>query len=518
MCFFTLVLAFFSVSDKKPVAIFAGKTIFKEDIPENLNLDQYLQNMVFLKLAAEKGYDDSVKARVDRNFEQEIIGKTLRKFSKEASEPSLYDCILFYKNSKKNLKVQLIQTKTFLKALEAYVEVLKGEDFGSMSEKYSFNPALRKSKGLLERPLSWSFSFPLSFRLLFIMGKGDVSFPLKFGVTWNVFKIIEVEDRGGGDIVDRDRMMEEISQPRFVSVVARDKSALFMYKFKNFIPWIANPRINTEGLSLFGRRMLESEEGSGERGIPFKEEDMNVVLGEGAIGEYTIRDFLEDAVQIGDMSVFNNKETAIKFIEDNIYRKTLVEMCKRLGVQREPSFAEAYKRSIESATLDFFKRKEILPIIKENEDALKEFYEKNKQKYRIEERREVSLIEVKEEQEAQEIRKRLLRGEKFGVLAGELSVGAGKKKGGDIGYIKKDQRGAIGREAFLLTKGEISKAFKTDRGWAIIKVTDIKESYVPGYSDVKSSVRIDYRENQAKEIGNEILDQNKEKLGLKILG
>ncbi|MEJ2568883.1 MAG: hypothetical protein P8Z50_08475, partial [candidate division WOR-3 bacterium] len=233
--------------------------------------------------------------------------------------------------------------------------------------------------------------------LLFIMGKGDVSFPLKFGVTWNVFKIIEVEDRGGGDIVDRDRMMEEISQPRFVSVVARDKSALFMYKFKNFIPWIANPRINTEGLSLFGRRMLESEEGSGERGIPFKEEDMNVVLGEGAIGEYTIRDFLEDAVQIGDMSVFNNKETAIKFIEDNIYRKSLVEMCKRLGVQREPSFAEAYKRSIESATLDFFKRKEILPIIKENEDALKEFYEKNKQKYRIEERREVSLMSRQKE-------------------------------------------------------------------------------------------------------------------------
>ncbi|MEJ2568884.1 MAG: peptidylprolyl isomerase [candidate division WOR-3 bacterium] len=76
----------------------------------------------------------------------------------------------------------------------------------------------------------------------------------------------------------------------------------------------------------------------------------------------------------------------------------------------------------------------------------------------------------------------------------------------------------MGREAFLLTKGEISKAFKTDRGWAIIKVTDIKESYVPGYSDVKSSVRIDYRENQAKEIGNEILDQNNEKLGLKILG
>ena len=77
--------------------------------------------------------------------------------------------------------------------------------------------------------------------------------------------------------------------------------------------------------------------------------------------------------------------------------------------------------------------------------------------------------------------------------------------------------GAIGREAFLLKKGEISKVFKTKRAWAIIKVTDIKKSYLPDYSDVKASVRIDYRENKAKEIGDKIFDQNKDKYGLKVL-
>lgn len=517
MCFFALVLAFFSVSEKKPVAVIGDKKIFEKDVPENLSLDQYLQNIVFLELAKEKGYVDSVRTRVDGNLEQQIISKTLRKFSKEASEPTLYERVLFYENLNKKLNVRLIQTKTFFEALKAYVEVLNGEDFGVVSEKYSFSPALRKSRGLLERPLSWSFSFPLSFRLLFSRGKGYVSIPLKYGATWNIVKIIEVQENDGEKIIDRKKMMEEISQPRFVSMVARDKNSLFMYKFKIFIPWIANPRLSSEGLSLFGKRMSEYEENSRGKGSPFKEEDMDVVLGEGAIGEYTIRDFLEDAAQIGDMSVFSSEAAAIKFIEDNIYKGTLVAMCKRLGIHREPSFADAYQRSIESATLDFFKRKEILPVIKENDEALKEFYDKNREKYRIDERREVSLIEVKEEQEAQEIRMKLLRGEDFGALARELSIGAAKKKGGDIGYIKEDQRGAIGREAFLLKKGEISKAFKTDRGWSVIKVTDIKESYLPGYSDVKASVRIDYREDQARKIGKRILDQNKEKFGLKIL-
>jgi peptidyl-prolyl cis-trans isomerase D len=148
---------------------------------------------------------------------------------------------------------------------------------------------------------------------------------------------------------------------------------------------------------------------------------------------------------------------------------------------------------------------------------LKAFYENNKEKYRIAERREVFLIEVKEEQEAQEIRKKLLKGKSFKALAQEVSIGRGKKKGGDIGYIQENQMGAIGREAFLLKKGEISKVFKTKRAWAIIKVTDIKKSYLPDYSDVKASVRIDYRENKAKEIGDTIFDQNKDKYGLKVL-
>ena len=303
-------------------------------------------------------------------------------------------------------------------------------------------------------------------------------------------------------------------------MVSRDKGAFYLRRFRTFIPWIANPRINQEGLSLLGKRINEPEGGSRRRDFPFsfKKEDMGVVLAKGVCGEYTIRDLLDDAAYTGSLDFLNSRETTIQFIEDNIYRKTLVAMCKRLGAHREPSFSEAYKSSIESSTLDFFKRKEILPAIKENEDDLRVFYENNKKKYEVAESRKVSLIEVEDEQEAKEIRKKLLRGENFEALAREVSTGAGKKKGGDIGYIRKDQRGAIGRESFLVKKGEISETFKTTGGWAIIKVTDIKESYMPDYSDVKSSVRTDYRENQAQEIGRRIFNRNKEKFGLKILG
>ena len=517
MLFLVLISAFSFISKEKPVAIVGSEKIFEKDIPENLTLDQHLRSLVFFELAKEKGYGDSVRTAVDQGFNQEMLRRTLNRFSAEAAMPSQYDCALFYKNSKKKLEVQLIQTRSLFQAVLAYLEVLMGEDFGAVSAKYSVYPELRKSKGFLQRPVSWSAAFPRSFNLIFNMDKGGISFPLKYAENWNVIKIIDIEEKEDKDAFDVKKMRKEIEDPRLKMRIAREKKSLYSYKFRKFVPWIANPRISSKGLSILMQRMSAPEEKSMRRGLPFREEDLDVVLAYSAIGEYKIRDLIEDATQARDLSMFGNKDTAAQFIKDNIFNRTLVAMCRRLGAHREPSLSEGYEKHFKDATLDFFNRKEILPIIKENEDELKTFYGKNKDKYRVPEKRKVSLVEVKEEREAQEARERLLKGESFESLARKITITGGRKKDGDIGYIREDQKGAIGREAFLIGKGEISNVFKTKKAWAIIKVTDVKKSYLPNYSDVKSSVRIDYREAKAREIGDKIFEQNKERLGLKVL-
>lgn len=512
MFFLFLLTALSFGSRGEPVAIVADKQVYKEDIPRGMSLEQHLQNIVFFELAEEKGYVDSVKARLDENFDKEMVGRTLRKFTGLASKPTLYECALFYKNSKKRLEVQLIQTKSFSDALEAYLEVLKGEDFGSVSEKYSSNPKLRKSKGLLEHPLSWSFLFPSTFSLLFGMEEGEISVPLKYGGNWNIFKIVDVKIKEGNYRV-RGKMMKEILDPALTRQISREKRTIYMSRLQKFIPWIANVEYDSDGLSLFGKRITDSRENSI---IPFKREDMGVVLARGSIGEYKIQDFVKDASGAGDLSMFSSRDQALSFIRGNMLDRTVVAISRRLGANRESSLSEAYGRSVRNAVLDFFKRKEIMPVVKETEDDLKRFYENNKDKYEVEERRRISLIEVNEEQEAQEIRERLLKRESFETLASK-SIRKPKRKGGDIGYAEKDQKGAIGKEAFLLKKGELSEVFKTEKGWGIIKVTDIKESSMPDYSDVKAAVRVDYRDARAKEIANRIFNNNKEKFGLKVL-
>lgn len=517
MLFLVLISAFSFILKEEPVAIVGNEKVFEKDIPEGLTLDQHLQSLVFLELAKQKGYDDSARAVIEQGFNQEVVRRTVRRFSGEAAMPTKYDCLLFYKNSKKKLDVQLIQTEDFSQAAKAYLEVLKGEDFGVVSEKYSIYPELKKSKGFLSYPISWSAAFPRSFNLIFNMDKGGISVPLKYAGNWNIIKINDIKEEKGKNAFNRNKMQEEIKDPRLKLRIAREKRSLFTYKFRKFIPWIANAKIDSKGLSILAQRISSPEEKSMHKGLPFREDDLDVVLAHSAIGEYKIRDFIEDALEAGDLSRFGNENAATLFIRDNIFNRTLIAMCRRLGVHREPSLLENYERRFRGVTLDFFKRKEVLPIIKETEDDLKNFYERNKNKYEVAEKRKVSLIEVKEEQEAQEARERLLKGESFEALARKISIARGKENGGNIGYIRKDQKGAIGREAFLIRKGEISNVFKTKIAWAIIKVTDIKKSYLQGYSDVKSSVRIDYREARAKEIGDKIFEQNKERFGLKVL-
>jgi parvulin-like peptidyl-prolyl isomerase len=516
MMIFLILFSAFSFSPKeKPVAIVANKEVFEKDIPQNTTLEQHLRNLLFFEMAKEKGYADSVKIKEDKNFEGEIVNRFLKNKVMPASEPTLYESIMFYNNSNKLAKIQLIQTEKFSEVLKAYLEVLEGEDFGIVSEKYSTIPMLREKKGIIDRPARWSYTMPFGLKRIFDMKEGQISIPVKYGKTWNIVKVIKTEKvPNKWNTETRD----VIGKSSFKTQLTRAKAAANMEEFKRLVTWVANPKIDPMGISILEKRLANSEEKSLRGEKTFEDQDMDVVLARSTIGDYKISDFIVDASGVSNLSVFSgNDETIAGFLNDQILNRFFVAMAKRIGIQREPSFKEAYNTNIRNSTLDFFKRKEILNIIEEKEDDLKKFYDNNKGKYMVEERRKVSLIEVKDEREAQEIRKKLLKGKKFETLASEQSIGREKKKGGDIGYIGKNQRGAIGEEAFLLKKGVISKPFKTEKGWAIIKVTDIKRSYVPDYSEVKASVKYDYRMTKAKEIEDRIFEQNKDKYGLKIL-
>jgi hypothetical protein len=520
MIFLALISAFSFLSEGKPVAVIGNKKVFEEDVPKNLNLEQHLQNLIFFEMAKEKGYDDSVKARIEESTNRQILSMTQNAYRKDFFYSPVYQRIIFYKLLRKEIKMQIIQTDNLSDALKAYAEVIAGRNFGEASAEYSFNKAIKRDKGIQAKAYRLSSpELPAAYRRVFYLNKGEFSIPFKVGYTWNIVKIIDISYPDGESSIDREEMLNIIEAPGFKRSFSMFTFSTFTEKILRFIPWLADIKFNSENLILFCEKM--STLAKDMRTTPVKKafslEENQLTLAESAIGEYKINDLLNEMFMAPDLSMLTHEEGTKDFVSKQIFNRLLIAACKRTGIERRTDIKENYRRALRNATLDYFKKREILSIIKETEEDLRDFYNNNSEKYVVAEKREVSLIEVKEENKASEIRKRLLSGANFKNLASEESTGRGNNRGGEIGYIKKNQFGSIGQIAFELKKGQLSEPFETKNGWAIIKITDIKKSYKQNYKDVKASVRIDFKEQRAQQIANQIYEKNKDRFKLKVL-
>ncbi len=84
-------------------------------------------------------------------------------------------------------------------------------------------------------------------------------------------------------------------------------------------------------------------------------------------------------------------------------------------------------------------------------------------------------ILVGSEKDAQKIMERIRKGEDFAELAKRFSKCPSKNKGGDLGWFSKGQMVKEFEDAaFAAKKGDVVGPVKTEFGWHIISVKDLK--------------------------------------------
>jgi len=113
---------------------------------------------------------------------------------------------------------------------------------------------------------------------------------------------------------------------------------------------------------------------------------------------------------------------------------------------------------------------------------------------------------------AKEVLAKARQGGDFANLAKEYSEGPTKSKGGDLGYFKKGQMVPPFEEvAFKLKKGEISDLVRTQFGYHIIKVEDMKEAATKSLEEVRDEIVETLTMSVATELAHEkgltVIDQ-----------
>ena len=112
--------------------------------------------------------------------------------------------------------------------------------------------------------------------------------------------------------------------------------------------------------------------------------------------------------------------------------------------------------------------------------------------------------ETETKERALSLLKRLKDGEDFAALAKKYSQGPTASKGGDLGYFTQGKMVKPFEElAFSLKKGELGGPVKTQFGWHIIQVDDIKDATIKSFSEVRNQIVTTIKNDISKEIAHE---------------
>ncbi len=185
-----------------------------------------------------------------------------------------------------------------------------------------------------------------------------------------------------------------------------------------------------------------------------------------------------------------------KIVEQAVERKLLTSEANKSGIEKDKEYLEALKRIKGDLALEMWMKK-IYDGVKVDAKDVKDYYDKNADKFMQPATIKARHILLKTEEEAKEVIKQLdgLSGQKltdkFTELASTKSIDpSAKQNSGDLGSFSPNQMvKPFADAAVALKKGEFTKApVQTQFGFHVILKEDAKESQKATFDMVKGQI------------------------------
>lgn len=181
-----------------------------------------------------------------------------------------------------------------------------------------------------------------------------------------------------------------------------------------------------------------------------------------------------------------------KLVAANLIRNELLSQeAVRLGLDRQADFTahEEMRRQELLANLLINAHLKKNPV---TEELLKAEYAKLKAQLLDQKEYSARHIQVQTEAEAKEVIAQLAKGRDFARLAKEMSRDtASKDKGGQLDWAAKGSlKPPLGDALSRLQKGLFTTVpLKTDMGWHVLKLEDVRDRRIPPYDKIKERLR-----------------------------
>jgi len=203
------------------------------------------------------------------------------------------------------------------------------------------------------------------------------------------------------------------------------------------------------------------------------------------------------------------------FLESLVSEKLLLQEAESRGIQHLADVQQVLRQARDRILVAKLIEEEVEVKSEVESNEIKSYYENNKQEFVSPFRLRASHILLRSREEADEILKRIKKGESFEELAKKHSLDPTAVKGGDIGYFRKGQLiPEIEEAAFALKKDEISDIIQSTFGFHVIKVTGEAKPQVKEFKLVEKEIEEKLTIEKKSGHFEELVERLKEKADL----
>jgi parvulin-like peptidyl-prolyl isomerase len=436
----------------------------------------FLNKVVDFRLLIEEAYrigldeDPEIQEPTNRFREKTLIEYLLKKEVEDKSRASEDDIKSIYDQKLEEL---LLVQQIVVSSKEGAESILKrlqaGEDFESMAREKSIAPS-RIYGGRLPS-IGWGTMDPEWERVAFSLSPGELSPIFKSKAGYEILRLIEKKTTPKPDL--------STVRPRIKAIVERRKLEARGKEFMDFVRKKYALQLIDYDLSLEHMKKVKEE----------KKEDPVAAWKGGSLTAYSLAselnfDFLS-SLPSGD------HEKEVKGVLGTIVNEKLV-LTESLsaGYDKVPEVTEKVRHYQEGLMENKLYGKYILTDMKATEEEIQKYFEQNRKQFILPEMRRLAHILVDSLDTAKDVLKRLREGTSFESLAKEFSKDTqSANRGGEVGWIQKGQvLPPIEKAAFSMNPGEVSDPVKTDLGYHIIKVLELRPSQLKDFSQARMEV------------------------------
>jgi tetratricopeptide (TPR) repeat protein len=246
-----------------------------------------------------------------------------------------------------------------------------------------------------------------------------------------------------------------------------------------------------------------------------------VRIGDQALTTEDIRKRLEEIPESARGN-FATPEGRRQLLERMVEERVWLVTAQKSGVADRPQVAQQLAQQRRDLLIRTYLNEAMAANPAPPDSEARAYYDSHLSEYRTPASLRLRHIQRKTEAQAREVLQLARSGQDWAKLAQKYSVDTlTRAQGGSLGTVTREglfptlgRQPALAESAFAVGTGKLGGPFKTDRGWHVLKVEELRPEGARPFESVKPMIMRQLGNQRGQDFYRQLLDQAREKLGV----